>query len=99
MVRLWFLVALPVRVSGRIWVGVRFRGSGTEFLISAPNAPIAIPNKSWLIMLFSCCFDFDQACWYLKSVTQHDFNTLVCCFPCYFSSFQLIILLALVVVE
>ncbi|KAI8554239.1 hypothetical protein RHMOL_Rhmol05G0083000 [Rhododendron molle] len=28
---------------GAVWGGFRFRGSGTEISISAPNAPIAIP--------------------------------------------------------
>ncbi|KAI8541609.1 hypothetical protein RHMOL_Rhmol08G0075300 [Rhododendron molle] len=38
MARLWFSSPLPVRLSGRIWVVLRFRGSGTEYPISAPNA-------------------------------------------------------------
>ncbi|KAG5544944.1 hypothetical protein RHGRI_017417 [Rhododendron griersonianum] len=44
LVRLRFVPPLPVRVSGRIWFGFWFRGSGTDMPISAPNAPNAIPT-------------------------------------------------------
>ncbi|KAG5548580.1 hypothetical protein RHGRI_014064 [Rhododendron griersonianum] len=45
LVQLLFTIPLPVWVSGRIRIAIRFRGSGTNLPISAPNYPNAIPKK------------------------------------------------------